>query len=146
MNSPCGKRAKSGKMTSFSTNKKDIRKFGIIAFIFFGILCGTGFWRHRIYIASFFGILSALGLGFILMPGYLRPIYSGWIKTANIIGTIVTAVVLSIAYYLVITPFALLRRVFSGSLIPLIPDKKCFTYWVERSEPAQPKERFIKRF
>jgi hypothetical protein len=53
---------------------------------------------------------------------------------------------LAIAYYVVITPAALLKRLFGGRPLPLSPDPDASTYWVSRDEPAQPKERFYKRF
>ena len=50
------------------------------------------------------------------------------------------------AYYLVVTPFGLLKRLFGGRPLPLKPDRNRSSYWAERPEPAQPKERFTKRF
>ena len=51
-----------------------------------------------------------------------------------------------LAYYLVITPTALLKRVFGGRPLPTRPDRDAASYWVTRPELAQPKERFIKRY
>lgn len=146
MNNRFGPKGKSGRMNLTSTEKKDIQKFGIIAFIFFGVLCVLGFWRQKIIITYFFGILSVLGMGFILLPKHLSPVYLGWLRVAHMIGIAVTTLILTVAYYLVITPSALMKRIFGGRPIPLSPDKNCSTYWVERTEPVQPKERFIKRF
>ncbi|MFC1823764.1 hypothetical protein ACFL9T_13720 [Thermodesulfobacteriota bacterium] len=133
-------------MNSFSTEKKDIRKFGAIAFFFFGVICVIGFWRQKVIITYVFGTLSVLGIGFMLLPKNLKPVYVAWMKIAHIIGLVITTLTLTLAYYLVITPSALIKRIFGGRPIPLSPDKKCSTYWVDRTEPVQPKERFIKRF
>ena len=67
-------------------------------------------------------------------------------QIAHFIGKLITLIMLTMAYYLVITPFALMKKIFGGSPIPLKPDKTVSSYWVSRSELAQPKERFIKRF
>ena len=133
-------------MNSFSTDIKDIRKFGIIAFLFFGILCAVGIWRQKPVPMYLFGFLSGLGLGFILIPGILRPVHQAWLKVAHFIGRVITTLMLAIAYYAVITPAALLKRIFGGRPLPLSPDPDASTYWVSREEPAQPKERFYKRF
>ena len=125
---------------------KDIRRFGIIAFIFFGVLCTLGIWRHKPVPIHLFGTLSVLGLGFIILPYQLKPIYNAWLKIAHFIGKIITALMLILAYYLIITPAGLLKRIFSGSPLPLKPDKDIDSYWVTRDEPAQSKERFIKRY
>ena len=53
-------------MTSYSIDRKEIRKFGLIAFLFFGMLFGIAFFRHRIIPLYFFGVLMALGAAFRL--------------------------------------------------------------------------------
>jgi hypothetical protein len=133
-------------MTSSSTNKKEIRKFGIIAFVFFGCLCALGLWRQKPVAIYLFGVLSLLGMGFIWLPSPLKPVYDAWLRIAHLIGRAVTIVMLTLAYYLVITPSALIKRIFGGRPLPIRPDKELASYWVTRPEPAQPKERFIKRF
>jgi len=129
-----------------STDKREIRKFGLIAFIFFGCLCSIGLWSRKPLPTYLFGFLSFLGLGFILAPLQLRPVYDGWLRIAHFVGRFITAFILTLAYYLVITPSALIKRLFGGPPLPVIPDKKAHSYWVDRTEPAQPKERFLKRY
>jgi len=133
-------------MTSSSTEKKQIRKFGLVAFLFFGALCALGIWREKAVPTYLFGFLWFLGTCFILFPGPTRPVYAGWLKVAHFIGRALTTLMLAVAYYLVITPAALLKRIFGGRPLPVRPDKKATTYWVEREEPVQPKERFSKRY
>jgi len=132
--------------SSNSTDKKDIRKFGSIALVFFGGLCALGVWREKLVPTALFGTLAALGLGFLLIPGPLRPVYAGWLRVAHFIGKSITVIVLALAYYLVITPAAMMKRVFGGRPLPVRPSKKLSSYWVERTEPVQPRERFGKRF
>jgi hypothetical protein len=133
-------------MSSNSTSSKDIRRFGVIAFVFFGALSGIGFWTNKAVPTYLFGFLSVLGCGFILMPSRLKPVYAVWLKIAHFVGKVVTTLVLTLAYYVVITPAALLKRLFGGRPLPVKPDKKTSSYWVARTEPAQPKERFTKRY
>jgi hypothetical protein len=129
-----------------STDTKQIRKFGLIAFLFFGCLFAVGIWFEKTLPIYLFGSLSALGLGFILFPNQLRPVFVSWLKIAHYIGKIITALVLTLAYYLVITPAALLKRIFGGTPLPIKPDRNVSSYWVTRKEAAQPKEQFSKRF
>ena len=129
-----------------STDTMTIRKFGLIALIFFGCLSGLGLWREKTLPFYLFGLLSALGLGFILIPNSLKPVYEAWLKIAHFVGRVFTAFFLSFVYYFVITPAALIKRLFGGAPLPVRPDKKSSSYWVTRDEPVQPKERFIKRY
>jgi len=112
-----------------STDTKTIRKFGLVALVFFGCLSALGLWKEK------------------PLPFYLlRPVYVGWLKTAHFLGRVVTTLILTLDYYLVITPSALIKRLFGGAPLPVKPDKESSSYWVTRAEPAQPKERYIKRY
>ncbi|MGD1986719.1 MAG: hypothetical protein PVH74_14940 [Desulfobacterales bacterium] len=133
-------------MNSNSTDKKQIRKFGLIAFIFFGILCALGIWKDKLLPTYLFGFLSVLGLGFIVAPIHLKPAFYAWQRLARLIGRVITNIVLILIYYLVITPSGLIKRLFGGKPLPTKPDKNISSYWVTRPEPAQPSERFLKRY
>ena len=133
-------------MNSNLTNTKDIRKFGVIALFFFGSLCALGVFNNKSLPIYIFGFLSFLGLGFILIPSPLMPIYTAWLKIAHFIGRIITVLILTFAYYLIMTPSAMIKRLFGGRPLPVKPDNKVSSYWVGRIEPAQPKERFLKRY
>ena len=129
-----------------STERKKIRKFGLVALIFFGALCILGIWTKKPVPAYLFGTLAALGVGFVLIPSPLRPVYTAWLKIAHLMGRVITVLILSLAYYLVITPSALIKRLFGGRPLPIRPDRSASSYWVPRAEPAQPRERFLKRY
>jgi hypothetical protein len=85
-------------------------------------------------------------LGFIILPNALKAVYLAWLKVAHFIGRVITTVILALAYYLSIAPTALIKRMFGGTPLPTAPDRNAATYWVTRNEPAQPKERFFKRY
>ena len=55
-------------MSLNSTDTKQIRKFGLIALIFFGFLCALGIWREKFIPTYLFGFLATLGLGFPFIP------------------------------------------------------------------------------
>lgn len=129
-----------------STDTKQIRKFGFMSLVFFGCLSLFGFWMKKSLPMYFFGFVAILGFGFVLIPARLKPVYTAWLKIAHFVGKIMTALLLTLAYCLVITPAGLIRRLFGGPLLPVKPDREVSSYWVARSEPAQPKERFLKRY
>ncbi len=133
-------------MNSNLTNPREIRKFGAIGIIFFGTLLAVAAWRDKTLVAFFFGLLAVLSSGFVLMPVKLKPVYIGWLKIAHFIGSKMTVLILTIFFYFVMTPAARLKRIFGGRPLPVKPDPDAETYWVTRTEPVQPKERFPKRF
>lgn len=133
-------------MISSSTDTKEIRKFGLIALIFFGCLCIMGIVCKKQVPTYLFGILAILGFGFIVIPAQLKPVYAAWMKIAHFIGKVITIFMLTLAYYMVITPSALVKRIFGGTPLHTKPDKNIKSYWVRRTELVQPKERFFKRY
>jgi hypothetical protein len=135
-------------MNSSPTEKKDVRRFGAVALVFFLLLSGLGLWRGRTVPVILFGALSFLGLLFLLFPASMTPVYEGWLAVSRRIGRLTNALILSLAYYAVITPFALVHRLFGvfGKPLPKRPDHGAASYWVHRSEPGQPRERFTKRY
>jgi hypothetical protein len=130
-------------MNSSRTSSKDIRKFGAVAFLFFGCLAFLLYFKHKSVLTYVFGFFSVTGLGLFLLPDPLKPVYMFWIKVTTFIGKIVTAIILTLAYYLVITPSALVKRCFGGRPLPMKPDPEASSYWVPRSEPMQPRHRFV---
>jgi hypothetical protein len=133
-------------MNSNLTNPREIRKFGVLGCIFFGTIFAVAVWRDKTPLALFFGLLTLLSIGFVLIPVQLKPVYAAWLKIAHFIGSKVTILILTIMFYFVITPAALLKRIFGGRPLPVKPDPDAETYWVTRPEPAQPRERFPKRY
>lgn len=133
-------------MNSNSTDTKQIRRHGIVTFILFGCLCVLGIWNKKPIPTYFFAFLCLLGVTFILAPSRSIPVYVGWLKITHFIGRILTILILTMSYYLVITPSAIVKRLLNGPPLPLRPNKQASSYWVEREEPAQTKERFLKRY
>jgi len=87
-----------------------------------------------------------LSISLFLFPNRLRYIYIGWIWLTQKIQFLFTIIMLTLAYYLVITPAGILKRIISGSPIPMRQDRNAKSYWVEREECLQSKERFKKRY
>jgi hypothetical protein len=133
-------------MVLSSTDNHDIRKFGAVGLCFFGILFAIGLWRYKTIVTYIFGFFSFLGLCFLVIPSPFRPVYKNWLKLAHFIGVMMTSVILTVAYYIIVTPTALVKRMLGGRPLPTAPNKNATTYWVSRPEPAQPKKRFVKRY
>ncbi len=133
-------------MSSSSTEVLKVRRFGATAFVFFGCLCMLAVWRDKPFGQAFFGLLATLGLAFYLLPALLRPAYERYLRFTHAVGRVLTLVMLTAAFYLVITPFGILKKLFGGSPIPRHPSRKAATYWVTRHEPAQPTDRFERRY
>ena len=81
-----------------------------------------------------------------MITSFSKAGHATWLKITRFLSRIVITLILTIVYYLVLTPVALIKYLFGGRPLPVKPDKNTSSYWVARDEPEQPKERFLKRY
>jgi Saxitoxin biosynthesis operon protein SxtJ len=98
------------------------------------------YWRGRSAVAIVAVLLAALALlAGTFIPRRLDPVRRGWIKLGEAMGYITTPILMAIVYYLIVTPFAIARRV--GAARRGGGD----TYW-HRREPLPPRARMERQF
>jgi hypothetical protein len=61
-----------------------------------------------------------------------RKAYRGWMALARAMGWVVSRVVVTIVFALVVTPIGLVARLLGKRLLDLRPDPSATTYWVPR--------------
>ena len=81
-------------------------------------------------------VLSALFWAFaVVRPHALAPANRAWFRIGLLLHRVVNPVVMAVVYYLAVTPFGLLARVFRTRLVrQLRPEPKASTYWIARDE------------
>jgi hypothetical protein len=117
--------------TRRKATKQELRKFGLVMTAPLAALAALGFWRDKPawpYLAGLSAFFLLFGL---LLPRALAPIEWAWMKLARAMGTVMTYVVLALAFYLVLTPVGLLLRVLGKRPVELGFDPQASTYWSE---------------
>lgn len=91
---------------------RGLRRFGIVTGAMFAALFGLLFpWLLDRPIPAWpWVVFAALGVAGLVTPRLLRPLYYGWMRVALWMSRLTTPVVLGVAFFLVITPFALVMR------------------------------------
>ena len=79
------------------------------------------------------------------IPQLRLVMYYTWIKLAYPVGWINSHLVLSLFYYLVLTPIGLIMRAFGRDLMHRRFDRDASTYWNERNPGSAP-ARYFKQF
>ena len=81
----------------------------------------------------YFSIIGGLFviLALIAIP-ILRPFHKLWMMLALLMGFVMSRVILTMLYYLVLTPIGLLAKIVGKKFIPLGFDKSATTYWEKR--------------
>jgi len=129
------------------------RKFGrslIIGFpcvallLFFMQHIRHGGW-HSQRALSVAGIGISVGLLFLALPQIAKPFYLVWYFVAACIGLVVGNVLLALAFYGLITPFGLARRLFGKRSNFRKPDQQAKTYWHDAEQQVDPK-RYYRQF
>jgi len=97
--------------------RKDLLRFGLaLGFVLILIACFL-FWKGRINYIYFLisgGLFSLLG---IIFPFILKPVYESWTAVSFIIGWIVTRIILTALFYLIVAPLGLGMKLFKQNLL-----------------------------
>ena len=131
---------------NIKSEKSDLRKFGITFGVILLIIAGFLFWKEKesFQILLTFGVtLCILG---IAIPFILKPIYWVWMIFATILGWIMTRVILSLLFYIILTPIGLTSRFFGKQFLQLRWDKSKGSYWNIRTNEHQQNGNYEKQF
>ena len=126
--------------------KSEFRKFGITIGLLLIIIAGFLFWRGKESFEIMLVIGSALLVLGLVIPVLLKPIYWIWMVLAVILGWIMTRVILSVLFYVVITPIGMFSRMFGGKFLDLKWDKSKESYWNPRSTTQRNSEEYERQF
>ena len=128
------------------TGERDLRKFGLMVggvLIVLGVLL---FLRHKPHYSYFFWPGIALVMFAVISPGALKQIYIGWMTMAFVLGIIVSHVILTLFFFLIITPVCLAARLFQKDFLGLTLDRQSASYWVHRHDPPKTLADYERQF
>ena len=130
-----------------SPSESTLRQFGWMLLVFFGLIGGLVWWRFEAPMVSY-GLWSGGALvsaSYFAVPGLRRPLYLGWLYAAFPLGWLISHGVMAIVYYGVVTPIGLVSRALGRDVLQQRLDPDASSYWVERSDTAEP-ERYFEQF
>ena len=132
-------------LKNIKTSIKDIRSFGITIGIILFIIASAFFYYEK----SSYQIIATVGGAFISLgltiPIILKPFYLIWMIFAVILGWIMTRVILSTVFYLIITPISLITRILGEDFLAL-KDTGSSTYWNNRDSSTELNQDYEKQF
>jgi len=131
---------------NIKSGKSDLRKFGITMGIVLILFGGLFLWRDKDYYIYLFIIAAAFIIPGLAVPIVLKPVHKVWMTISIILGWIMTRVILSILFYLVVTPTRGLARLFGKQFLDLKIDKNINSYWISKQEQKLNKADYEKQF
>lgn len=126
---------------------KDLRQFGIVLAAILIVFGAIHFLKHRMVLTQWFcGVgLIVLCLG-LLAPRMLKNVYVVFLKVAHVIGWFNTRAILIMIYFLIVTPIAMIMKIFGKDPLNRKIEKNISTYWIKRPVPKVVKEQMEKQF
>ena len=127
------------------TNAQARKSALLVAAVFLGI-AAWNLYRGRTGVVLIFGALGAalVGAG-LLVPPAARAFHTAWMRFAVLLGHVNSRVLLTLVYYLVVTPYGFVTR-----LVGRDPMRRrgprAESYWVERKTTRQAPEQFERLF
>ena len=130
---------------SLEAGQRQLRSFGITLAIALMIIAGVLFWRDSdgsLIVACIGAVFLLVGL---VVPKCLRSLYKPWMALAFILGFVMTRVLLTAIYILLLIPTGLLMRAFGKDPLRRKLDSDAPTYWIHKQYDAEASER-LKRY
>jgi len=131
---------------NIKSGKSDLRKFGITMAIVLVLLGGVLLWREKGYYFYFFIFAAAFIIPGLVVPVALKPVHTVWMTISVILGWIMTRVILSVLFYLVLTPTGWLAKLFGEHFLDLKIDNDASSYWIHRGKSQVNKSDYEKQF
>ena len=132
-------------LNSIKSSRKDIKNFGVTIGLILLTIGVFLFVREKdsfIYFLLNGSILIILGGS---IPVILKPIYKIWMIFAVIIGWIMTRVILSVLFFLIITTIGIFTRLIGKDFLSL-KSKNNESYWNIRNKEYELNQDYEKQF
>lgn len=120
---------------TIESGTKQLKDFGRVMAVAFLIFAIIGFAKHKVVradllvISLLFGILSCFALG----RKVLLPLQKVWMAFACVMGFIMSRILLSALYFIILTPIALIGKMLKKEFLEERIDKNRDSYWIKRT-------------
>ena len=127
---------------------RELRQFAGL-FLVFGLGAGTAiyFFKDWPLLVSqiLWGAAVVVGLAGLLVPALARPVYVVMMALALPIGMVVSTVLMTLIFFVIMTPIGLLVRLAGRDPMQRKFDPNATTYWIRRP-PQVPAARYFKQY
>ena len=124
----------------------ELRKFGLQMGLITAFLGLFLFWKKMdgVYIVLITTVFFTAAA--ITTPRSLGPVYKGWMTLGAVLGFIMTRLILTIVFYLMVTPLGLAAKICKKTFLDLTWDKNKKSYWLPREDIPRLKTDYEKLF
>ena len=134
-------------LKNIKSGKAKLREFGLtIGIIFIGIFLVFKFLFKKDISINLLAIGSFLVLSGLTFPIILKPFQKVWMGFSVIVGFFMSRVILTILFFIAVTPIGLLMRLFGKDLLDQKIDKNKDSYWHDPDNVVKSKQSYENQF
>jgi len=134
-------------LRKLKTGPADLRRFGLTVGGAFTLLALWFRLRHKPFWPCLLIPAAPLFLLGLVCPQSLRRIFIGWMAVALALGTMVATLLLTLLFYLVVTPIGLVARCLGQDFLNRRLDRQAPSYWRPRAVATpRPKDDYERQF
>jgi hypothetical protein len=123
-----------------------LRSFGLIMAIPLIIVAALLFWKSRAAAPYWAGAAALMALLGLVLPRVLKPLYVVWMTFAYYLSFVMTYIILTLFYFVAVTPAGLIMRLFGKDpMNRRFPGKEA-SYWVQAQVHENTVERYSKPY
>lgn len=135
-----------GKRAPKPVSNKQARKTALIVAAVLALIALWNIYRGRFNIVVIFGaiavLLTVIGL---FVPVAARGFHRVWMGIAGVLGYVNSRILLTVLYYLLLTPYGMISRLFGRDPLDRRGASRD-TYWVKREKTRQTQQQFERLF
>jgi hypothetical protein len=126
---------------------REARRFALILAGILVVLALLAWWKghDRRALACGAGALLAPLLAYLAFPLWIR-FFRVWMKFAEALGWVMTRVILTVFFYLLLTPYGLVSRLFREDPLDLSWKRRKPSYWIDKPASASGPERYERQY
>ena len=133
-------------IAKLKTGPRDLRKFGLTVggvFVLLGVLL---LFRQRSSYPFFLSV-GAIAMAFgVVWPRALKYVYIAWMALAFTLGFVMSNVILTLFFFLCVTPIGILARLFRKDFLARRWDKNAASYWIPCPRETKTTQGYERQF
>jgi len=123
-------------LSKLDVSKKNLKNFGITVGSVFLVLFAWFFYKDIFIVFRLILLISGLILLItgIIKPGILKSAFKIWMGLAFVLGWLVSRIILTILFFLVLLPVGLIAKIFGKKFIDTGIKENSNSYWIRKEK------------
>jgi hypothetical protein len=129
------------------TERREARRFSLILAGILVLLALLAWWKDHETRAQACAVAAVLApaLAYLAFSVWIR-FFRVWMKFAEVLGWVMTRVILTVFFYVLLTPYGLVARLFREDPLDLNWKRRKPSYWIDKPSVAPKQERYERQY